>query len=48
MFDFVEAVTRRPVSERVQQMGMRVGIALVGSLMIFTTAHDLLRLFVRS
>jgi regulator of sigma E protease len=48
MFYFVEAITRRPVSERVQQMGMRVGIALVGSLMIFTTAHDLLRLFVHS
>jgi regulator of sigma E protease len=48
MFYLVEVVIRRPVSERVQQMGMRVGIALVGSLMIFTTAHDLLRLFVRS
>ena len=48
MFYLIEAVTRRPVSERVQQMGMRVGIALVGSLMIFTTAHDLLRLLVRS
>jgi regulator of sigma E protease len=48
MFYLVEAIIGRPVSERVQQMGMRVGIALVGSLMIFTTAHDLLRLFVRS
>lgn len=48
MFYLVEAVTRRPVSERVQQMGMRIGIALVGSLMVFTTAHDLLRLFARS
>ena len=48
MFYLVEVIIRRPVSERVQQMGMRVGIALVGSLMIFTTAHDLLRLFVRS
>lgn len=48
MFYLFEAVTRRPVSERVQQMGMRIGIALVGSLMVFTTAHDLLRLFARS
>ena len=47
MFYLVEAVTRRPVSERVQQFGMRVGIALVGSLMIFTTAHDILRLLGR-
>jgi regulator of sigma E protease len=47
MFYLIEAVTRRPVSERIQQYGMRVGIALVGSLMIFTTAHDILRLFGR-
>ena len=47
MFYLIEAVTRRPVSERVQQFGMRVGIALVGSLMVFTTAHDILRIFGR-
>lgn len=47
MFYLIEAVTRRPVGERVQQFGMRVGIALVGSLMIFTTAHDILRIFGR-
>ena len=42
-----EQVIGRPVSERVQQFGMRLGMALVGSLMIFTTAHDILRLFGR-
>jgi regulator of sigma E protease len=47
MFYLIEAVSGRPVSERVQQFGMRVGIALVGSLMIFTTAHDIFRLFGR-
>ena len=47
MFYLVEAVIGRPVSERVQQFGMRIGIALVGSLMVFTTAHDILRLFGR-
>jgi regulator of sigma E protease len=47
MFYLVEAVTRRPVAERVQQFGMRIGIALVGSLMIFTTVHDILRIFGR-
>jgi regulator of sigma E protease len=47
MFYLIEAVSGRPVSERVQQFGMRVGIALVGSLMIFTTAHDIIRLFGR-
>jgi regulator of sigma E protease len=47
MFYLIEAVTRRPVSERVQQFGIRVGIALVGSLMIFTTMQDILRLIAR-
>jgi len=47
MFYAIEAITRRPVAERIQQYGMRVGIALVGSLMIFTTVHDILRLFGR-
>jgi regulator of sigma E protease len=47
MFYLVEAIIGRPVNERVQQFGMRVGIALVASLMIFTTAHDILRLFGR-
>jgi regulator of sigma E protease len=47
MFYLIEAVIGRPVNERVQQFGMRLGMALVGSLMIFTTAHDILRLFGR-
>jgi regulator of sigma E protease len=47
MFCLIEAVRGRPVSERVQQVGMKVGIALVGSLMVFTTTHDILRLFGR-
>jgi regulator of sigma E protease len=44
LFYAVEGVLRRPISERVQQFGMRIGIALVASLIIFTTSHDLLRL----
>ncbi len=47
MFYLVEAIRGRPVSERIQQAGMRVGIALVASLMIFTTTHDVMRLFGR-
>lgn len=47
MFYLIEAITRRPVSERVQQFGMKIGIALVGSLMVFTTTHDILRIFGR-
>ncbi len=34
----------RPLSERVQQIGLRVGIAFVALLVIFTTSHDILRL----
>jgi regulator of sigma E protease len=47
LFYLIEAVSGRPVSERIQQFGMRVGIALVASLMLFTTAHDILRLMGR-
>ena len=47
LFCLIEVVRGRPVSERVQQVGMRVGIALVGSLMVFTTTHDIMRLFGR-
>jgi regulator of sigma E protease len=47
LFCLIEILSGRPVSERVQQVGMRVGIALVGSLMIFTTTHDIMRLFGR-
>jgi regulator of sigma E protease len=45
LFCLIEVLRGRPVSERVQQVGMRVGIALVGSLMVFTTTHDIMRLF---
>ena len=41
LFYLFEALRGRPVSERVQQFGMRVGIALVAALMIFTTSHDI-------
>ncbi len=44
MFYAFEALRGRPLSERVQQFGLRVGIAIVACLVIFTTSHDLLRL----
>jgi regulator of sigma E protease len=40
----LEGVRGRPLSERVQQIGLRVGIAFVALLVIFTTSHDILRL----
>jgi regulator of sigma E protease len=39
-----EAVRGRPLSERAQEIGLRIGIALVALLVVFTTSHDLLRL----
>ena len=44
MYYLYEAVRGRPLTERAQQLGLRVGIAIVGALVIFTTSHDLLRL----
>ncbi len=45
LFYAIEALRGRPLSERVQQVGLRIGIALVASLVIFTTSHDIIRLF---
>jgi regulator of sigma E protease len=47
MFYAVEALRGRPLSDRVQQFGLRVGIALVACLVLFTTSHDVLRLIGR-
>jgi regulator of sigma E protease len=40
----LEAILRRPVSERVILMAQRIGLALIVSLMIFAMYNDLLRL----
>jgi regulator of sigma E protease len=39
----VETLRGRPLSERAQEMGFRVGIAIVGALMLFATANDIFR-----
>jgi regulator of sigma E protease len=44
VFYACEAVLRRPLSERMQEIGLRIGIALVALLLVFTTSHDILRL----
>ena len=41
LFYALEGLRGRPLSERVQQFGLRIGIALVACLVIFTTSHDL-------
>jgi regulator of sigma E protease len=44
LFYAVEAARGRPLSERTQEFGFRIGLALVVMLMIFTTFNDLLHL----
>ena len=40
LFYGIEAVRRRPLSERYQEIGFRIGLALVLMLMIFATWND--------
>lgn len=42
MYYLYEAITGKPLSQRTQEMGFRVGMALVATLMIFTLFNDLL------
>jgi len=48
LFYAFEAVRGRPLSERAQEMGFRVGLALVLMLMIFATYNDILHVFLRT
>jgi regulator of sigma E protease len=44
VFYAFEALRGRPLSQRMQEIGLRIGIALVAILLVFTTSHDILRL----
>ena len=44
LFYAIELVLGRPLGERAQEYGFRIGIALVFSLMIFVTVNDLIQL----
>ena len=46
LFYAAEAVRGRPLSERVQELGFRIGFAIIVVLMIFTVWNDLSRLWV--
>jgi regulator of sigma E protease len=48
LFYSYEKLFGRPLNERVQEYGMRVGLALVVSLMAFSTWNDLVHLKVIS
>jgi regulator of sigma E protease len=41
MFYAIEAVRRKPLSERTQEIGFRIGLAIVLMLMVFATVNDL-------
>lgn len=44
LFYAVEAVRGRPLSERAQELGFRIGLALVLALMLFATWNDILNI----
>jgi regulator of sigma E protease len=44
LFYAIEAIRGRPLSERAQEMGFRIGLAIVVMLMIFATFNDILHL----
>jgi regulator of sigma E protease len=44
LFYAIEAVRGRPLSERAQEIGFRIGFALVIMLMLFATWNDILHL----
>ena len=44
LFYGIEAVRGRPLSERAQELGFRIGLAIVVMLMIFATFNDILHL----
>jgi regulator of sigma E protease len=45
MFLTIEAVRRKPMEERAQIIAQQVGLALLGTLMVFVFYNDILRLF---
>ena len=45
LYYLVEILRGRPLSERAQEVGFRIGVAMVGALMLFATANDILRIF---
>ncbi len=44
LFYLIEAIRRRPLSERTQEIGFRIGLAVVLMLMVFATWNDVRRL----
>jgi regulator of sigma E protease len=47
LFYSIEAIRRRPLSQRMQEIGFQIGIALVLMLMVYVNMNDLLRVWRR-
>jgi len=45
LFYLIEAVRGRPLSEKAQEMGFRIGLAFVLMLMVFATFNDIMHLW---
>lgn len=45
LYYFIEVVRGRPVSEQTQAVGLRIGLAMVGTLMLMALYFDLMRLW---
>jgi regulator of sigma E protease len=45
LYYVVEALKGRPLSERAQEVGFKLGIAFVASLMVFATFNDIMHIF---
>ncbi len=45
LYYFMEVVRGRPVSEKTQAVGLRIGLAMVGTLMLMALYFDLMRLW---
>jgi regulator of sigma E protease len=44
LFYAIEAIRGRPLSERAQEFGFRIGLAIVVMLMIFATFNDIVHI----
>jgi len=44
MYNVVEILRGKPLSERVQEWGLRIGMSLVGALMLIALFNDFARL----
>jgi regulator of sigma E protease len=47
LYYFAEFLTGRPVPERIQEYGQKIGMGLLGLLMFFALYNDLSRLFLQ-